>query len=136
MFKSWTMNLSYVKGHFSMVYITGHTFHGPITKIIHLKAPLGTWLGVNQMWTKRSDHAPKVDVLIYICPKRAVLEQFFMFDLLPFFPSFLVTMDTFGKNNNNNNNKTVIPLSWSPDICNKRTSFALPLQNPLNHDSG
>ena len=40
--------------------------------------PLGPSLGVNQMWTKRNNHAPNVNVLIFlfylnICPKRASL---------------------------------------------------------------
>jgi hypothetical protein len=38
---------------------------------------LGPSIGVNQMWTKRNDHATKVNVLIFfnICPKRAVLKE-------------------------------------------------------------
>jgi hypothetical protein len=38
---------------------------------------LGPSLGVNQMWTKKNDHAPKsegVD-LLNTCPKRAVLKK-------------------------------------------------------------
>ena len=39
--------------------------------------PLGLSLGVNRMWTKKNDHAQKVDVLkkINICSKRAVLKK-------------------------------------------------------------
>jgi hypothetical protein len=46
-----------------------------LEKIV-LKA-LGPSLGVNQMWTKKNDHAPKsegVD-LLNTCPKRAVLKK-------------------------------------------------------------
>ena len=56
-------------------------FHGPITMVRFLKnqytKPLGPSLGVNQMWVKRNDHAPKsqcVD-LFNVCPKRAVLRK-------------------------------------------------------------
>jgi hypothetical protein len=48
----------------------------------------GPSLGGNGTWIKRSDHAPKsgcVD-MFNICPKKAVLRIFVMFDLLPFFP--------------------------------------------------
>ena len=40
-------------------------------------------LGVNQMWTKRNDHAPKANVLIFFffkCPKRANLKKKLKFD--------------------------------------------------------
>ena len=51
-----------------------------------------------------------------------------MFDLLPFiFPSFLVTMETFDKRKRikekRKNYQNNISLSWSLDICNKRSSF-------------
>jgi hypothetical protein len=41
-------------------------FHGPIFSKNQFTQPLGHSLGVNQMLTKRNDHAPKVDVLIYL----------------------------------------------------------------------
>ena len=34
-------------------------FHGPISLKYQLTKPLGPSLGVNQMWTKNNDHAPK-----------------------------------------------------------------------------
>ena len=39
--------------------------------------PLGLSLGVNQMWTKKNDHAPKSECydLFNICPKRAFLKK-------------------------------------------------------------
>ena len=54
---------------------------------------------------------------------------FFMLDLLPFFfPSFLVTMQTFGKNTQKNKrSKEWLKQYFStmvPDICSERTSFA------------
>jgi hypothetical protein len=73
----------------------------------------------------------KVDVLIFYIYvlKRAILGLFFMFDLLPFFiSSFLVTMETFDKKERKRN---IIFLSWSPNICNKRTSFASPIVEPV-----
>ena len=51
--------------------------------------PLGPSLGVNHMWTKRNDHAPKSEFVFYfyfyfnICPKRTVLKQ------IKFFYSFV-----------------------------------------------
>ena len=49
-------------------YFHGHSYE-------NLK-PLGPSLGVNRMWTKRNDHAPKSECVDFfnICPKRAVLE--------------------------------------------------------------
>ena len=67
-------------------------FHGHTSMVQFLKnaflKPLGPSLGINQIWTNKSDHAPKSGCadLFDICPKRAILGFFFMFDLLPFFP--------------------------------------------------
>jgi hypothetical protein len=38
---------------------------------------LGPSLGVNQMWTKKSDHAPKSEGADFFntCPKRVILEE-------------------------------------------------------------
>jgi hypothetical protein len=39
---------------------------------------LGPSLGVNQMWTKKNDHAPKIefaDMFLNTCPKRAFLKK-------------------------------------------------------------
>ena len=45
-------------------------------KINKFMKPLGPSLGVNRMWTKRNDHAPKNECvgLIDACPKKAVLK--------------------------------------------------------------
>ena len=59
--------------------------HGPTSMVQFLKnqftEPLGPSLGVNQMWTKRNDRAPCVD-LYYICPRRALLKKN---EVIPFF---------------------------------------------------
>ena len=59
-------------------------------KNIYLK-PLGPWLGVNQTWTKGSDHALKSGCSNFcnICPQKPILETFFMFDLIPLLLPFL-----------------------------------------------
>ena len=82
----------------------GHTSWSDLLKNVFWK-PLDPWLGVNWTWTKRSEYAPNVDVLIFlnICPKRTILEFFFMFNLLSlFFYSFRVTIERFGQKNNKN----------------------------------
>lgn len=95
------------------------------------------------MWTKRSDHAPK-SVRVHfpnICPKRAILRFFFfVFDLLPFFvPSFHVTMKKFAtppnKKNKRKEKKTLLwhgPLTYAT----REHLLPLPLQSPLDYDSG
>ena len=60
------------------------------------------------MWTKRSDPAPEhgcANFFFNMCSKRTILGILFMFDLLPFFPSFLVTMKMFGKTYKNKKHK-------------------------------
>ena len=58
----------------SMVRLSWSDF---IKKLV-LRA-LGPSLGVNRMWTKKSDHAPKSEDADYFntCPKRAILEKKF-----------------------------------------------------------
>ena len=49
-------------------------FHGPISLKNQFTKPLGPSLGVNRMFTKKNDHAPKsecADFFFNICPKRA-----------------------------------------------------------------
>ena len=95
--------------------------------------PLGPWLGVNWTWTKRSDHAPKNGCLdsSSICPKRGVLINFFMFDRSPsssFLSSYL--WKHLGK-------KITAFLYYGPlTFPTREPLLPLPLQNPLDHDSG
>ena len=55
--------------------------HDPTSMARFLKKqvmnPLGPSLGVNQMWTKKDDHAPKSECvdLFDICPKQVVLKK-------------------------------------------------------------
>ena len=85
LFTSRTTKLTHVGWPFSQ---WSH-FHGPIYEQCISVNPLGLPLGVNRMWIKRNDHAPKsgrADFL-NLCLKMAVLGFcFFVFDLLPFFP--------------------------------------------------
>ena len=63
---------------------------------------VGPALGVNGMWTKRSDHTTKNECADFfnICSKRvenSIFGIFPMFDLIPFFfHYFLITTITFG----------------------------------------
>ena len=66
--------------------------HGryPISLKNQLRKPLGPLLGVNQMWTKRNDHAPKsgrADLFI-MYPKRAMLDFYLNNMSLPRVPPF------------------------------------------------
>ena len=81
----------------------------------HLK-PLGPWLGVNQTWTKRSDHSPKngrVSFLIYIKKGNFgnILHVWSSPLLLPLFPCNYGKVFDFS-------------LPWSPDFW-ERTFFCL-----------
>ena len=62
---------------FSMVWLDGPTFMVRFLQFSSTK-PLGPLLGVNRMWTKRNDHAPKNECAHYfniICAKRAILKK-------------------------------------------------------------
>jgi hypothetical protein len=50
---------------FFMVQLDGSTFMVRFSKYQFIKS-LGPSLGVNWMWTKKNDHAQKVDVLIFL----------------------------------------------------------------------
>ena len=58
-----------------MVRVHGPTSMVRLHKILVLRA-LGPSLGVNRMWTKKSDHAPKSEGVDYFntCPKKATVE--------------------------------------------------------------
>jgi hypothetical protein len=68
-------------GLWKMAFFHGPTwwsnFHGLIEKIHQSTKLLGPSLGVNWMWTKRNDHAPKNESaeVFNICPKRVVLRK-------------------------------------------------------------
>ena len=133
----WSCPMS--KGIFPKVIIHGNTSMIPFLENVFLK-PLNPWLGVNQTWTKRSDHAPKSGCAVFfnICSKRVVLRIFFMFDLLCFlFPSLLVTMK------NDWPKKNVNFFFWMAFFCHGPLTFLvrepllpLPLQNMSKHDNG
>ena len=65
-FTPWTMKI----GPWKMAFSHGPTWWSNMHGLISLKnqftKPLGPSLGVNQMWNKRNDHAPKVNVLIFL----------------------------------------------------------------------
>jgi hypothetical protein len=63
-FTPWTMKSDHGRWPFSMVPLGGPTSMVLSSKNQFTK-PLGPSLGVNRMWTKRNDHAPKVNVLIF-----------------------------------------------------------------------
>ena len=62
-------------GPWKMAFVNGLSSWSEFIKIV-LRA-LGPSLGVNRMWTKKSDHAPKNegDDVFNTCPKRAILEK-------------------------------------------------------------
>ena len=75
-----------------VTFFHGHTSMIQFAKNANLK-PLGPSQGVNWIWTKRSDHAPKSGCgdVFNIYSKRVILGIIFlMFDLLPFLPFFSV----------------------------------------------
>ena len=96
-------------------------FHGPISQKNNLQSLLGPSLGVNWVWTKRNDHAPKNECAHYfnICLKMTVMKknQVWPFSLssssLP--PKKLLTMYYHN-----------IFLPWALAFFYKRTSFASP----------
>ena len=57
-FALWTMKLGHGRGLFSMARVHGPTSMVRLLKKLVLKA-LDPSLGVNRMWTKKNDHAPK-----------------------------------------------------------------------------
>jgi hypothetical protein len=99
--------------------------------------PLGPSLGVNQMWTKRSDHAPKSECvdIFNICPKKAILREEIKFDhSLVFYCLHLLFPP-----------KQIPPKKMiiSTFLCHGPLPFSiraplllLPLQNSLDHVSG
>ena len=60
----------------SMVRVHGLISMVRLHKKLVLRA-LGPSLGMNQMWTKKNDHAPKNDGADFFdtCPKRAILKE-------------------------------------------------------------
>ena len=70
-------------------FFNGHTFTIWFLRIAFWKS-LGSWLGVNQMWIKISDHAPKNGCVVFynICPKNDSFEHFLRVWPAPFFVPF------------------------------------------------
>jgi hypothetical protein len=61
-------------------FLPWSNFHGPIFVKINknqFTKPLGPSLGVNRVWTKRNNYAPKIECVGFfnICPKRTILEK-------------------------------------------------------------
>ena len=75
-FTQWTMKSNHGRWLFSVVRL-----HGPISVVRFFRnqftKPLGPSLGVNQMWTMRSDHAPKKECAQFcnMCPKKAIMRN-------------------------------------------------------------
>ena len=71
-----TMKLDHGRWLLSMVRVNGPTSMVQLHKRLVLRA-LGPSLGVNQMWTKKSDHAPKSEGADFFntCPKKGYLEE-------------------------------------------------------------
>jgi hypothetical protein len=73
--KEWAMilGLVYTMDHevgpwmmaFFMVRLDGPTFMVRVLEKIKFTKSLSPSLGVNRVWTKRNDHAPKMNVLIF-----------------------------------------------------------------------
>jgi hypothetical protein len=61
---------------FSMVQLDGPTLMVRFIEKINLQSHWAPHKGINRMWTKRNDHAPKneCDNFFYICSKRAILK--------------------------------------------------------------
>jgi hypothetical protein len=56
-------------------------FHGPISsKKNQVTKPLGPSLGVNRMWTKRSDHAPESECVFLVYANKRVVLKILKFD--------------------------------------------------------
>lgn len=79
--------------------------------------PLDPSLGVNQTWTKRSDHEQKSECVdIWICVVLRifhVLPSCFLLALCPF--NYIIVWQT---------PRNIISLPWSPDLCSERTASA------------
>jgi hypothetical protein len=71
-----TMKLDHGRWTLSMVRVHGLTSMVRLHKKLVLRV-LGPSLGVNRMWTKKSDHAPKIEGAHFFntCPKRAILKK-------------------------------------------------------------
>jgi hypothetical protein len=71
-----TMKSDHGRWTLSMVRVHGLTSMVRLHKKLVLRV-LGPSLGVNRMWTKKSDHAPKIEGAHFFntCPKRAILKK-------------------------------------------------------------
>ena len=110
-------------------------FHGPISKPKknQFTKPLGPSLGVNRMWTKRCDHAPKTLLCLIYVQKREKLQvwSIFVFSCLHFFSSL--------KQIKIKESKFIITIFlWCGPLpfSIRAPLLSLPLQNLLDHVSG
>ena len=91
-FTLWTIKSDHGRGPFLMVWVHGPTSMVRLLRKLVLKA-LGPLLCVNQMWTKKNDHAPKskcVDFFLNM-PKKGSFEKKFKCEhLLSFLGASLV----------------------------------------------
>jgi hypothetical protein len=129
---------------FSMVRFDGPTSIVWFLKEINLQSLWGPSLGVNQMWTKRNDHASKnecADFFLYVCSKRTIFNksQVWPFSCLLLSSSSLVFIFSSPKEKikfhhslHYNNILYHGPLPFST----RAPLLPLPLQNMLDHVSG
>jgi hypothetical protein len=96
---------------------------------------LGPSLGVNGMWTKRNDHAPKSECVGFsnICLERVVLKN--KIQVWPFFCILLLLSSIPPKKSLKSYYKN-ISLSWALPFSTRPPLLPLPLQNSLDHVSG
>ena len=115
-------------------------FHGLISKKKAFFKPFGPWLSINQMWTKRSDHALESgcanSFLIYV--QKGHFGE--VSSCLTFSPSSSLLSSYY------ENSLAIFKKQWkfikTSFLCHDPLIFAttkpllpLPLQNPLDHDN-
>jgi hypothetical protein len=112
-------------------------YHGPTSmvrfKINQFTKPWGPSLGLNQVWTKRNDHAPKSECAHYfsICPKREVLKKISSLTIL------LSSSSLPPKKITNNLLSQHLFFAMGPCLFLQEHLFCLShRKNPLDHVSG
>ena len=103
----------------------------------HFTKPLDPSLGVNQTWTKRNDHAAKVNVLVFlnICQKKAVLKRKRKTRVWPF--SYLLLSSSSLPQKNISIKQFITSLMCHGPLPFSTRALLLPLppQNPLDRVS-
>ena len=92
--------------------------------------PLFSLLGVNRMWTKRNDHAPKTSCagFLNICPKEEVLKKI---QVQPF-SCLLMPSLVFTSKKNKKSHKYIIPILF----CHELLIFFFLLEHLFSSPTG